>query len=332
MILVTGGAGYIGSHTCIELARAGHEFAVLDNFSNSTPAVLDRIAQIIGRPVRWHEGDIRDPAALDQIFAEHPVSAVLHFAGLKAVTESIDRPIDYFDCNVHGSIALMGAMQRAGCKTLVFSSSATVYGPEQPMPVAEDAPCAVSNPYGRTKLVVEDLLYELGRVDLQWRIATLRYFNPTGAHPSGLIGESPLGTPSNLMPLVCQVAAGIRPVVQVFGDDYPSPDGTGVRDFVHVMDLAEGHVAALDFLTKNSNRIVVNLGTGRGTSVLEVIRTFERISGRRVPYEIVPRRAADIGISFADVSLARELLGWVAKRDVDDMCRDAWRWQAANGS
>jgi UDP-glucose 4-epimerase len=332
LILVTGGAGYIGSHTCIELARAGQEFAVVDNFSNSTPEVLDRMAQIIGRPVRWHEGDIRDSAALDQIFAEHSVSAVLHFAGLKAVTESISRPIDYFDCNVHGSIALMGAMQRAGCKTLVFSSSATVYGPEQPMPVAEDAPCAVSNPYGRTKLVVEDLLHELGRSDPQWRIATLRYFNPTGAHPSGLIGESPLGTPSNLMPLVCQVAAGIRPVVQVFGDDYPSPDGTGVRDFVHVMDLAEGHVAALDFLTRNSARIVVNLGTGHGTSVLEVIRAFERISGRRVPYEIVPRRAADIGISFADASLARELLGWVAKRDVDDMCRDAWRWQAANSN
>lgn len=330
MILVTGGAGYIGSHTCIELARAGREFVVLDNFSNSTHAVLDRMAQIIGRPVRWHEGDIRDAAALDKIFAELPVSAVLHFAGLKAVTESISRPIDYFECNVHGSIALMGAMQRAGCKTLVFSSSATVYGPDQPMPVAEGAPCAVSNPYGRTKLVVEELLHELGRTDSQWRIATLRYFNPTGAHPSGLIGESPLGTPSNLMPLVCQVAAGARPVVQIFGDDYPSLDGTGVRDFVHVMDLAEGHIAALDFLTKNSARIVVNLGTGRGTSVLEVIKAFERISGRRVPYEIVPRRTADIGISFADASLAQELLGWVAKRDIDDMCRDAWRWQAAN--
>lgn len=330
MILVTGGAGYIGSHTCIELARAGHEFVVFDNFSNSAPAVLARMEQIIGRPVVWQQGDIRDPAALDKVFAVHPVSAVLHFAGLKAVTESISQPIDYFDNNVHGSIALMGAMARAGCKTLVFSSSATVYGPEQPMPVAEDAPCAVSNPYGRTKLVVEDLLNELGRSDPQWRIATLRYFNPTGAHPSALIGESPLGTPSNLMPLVCQVAAGIRPSLQIFGDDYPSHDGTGVRDFVHVMDLAEGHVAALDFLTKNQARIVVNLGTGHGTSVLEVIRTFERVSGQRVPYEIVPRRDADIGISFADVSLARELLGWVAKRDVDEMCRDAWRWQAAN--
>lgn len=330
MILVTGGAGYIGSHTCIELARAGHEFAVVDNFSNSTPAVLERIARIIGQPVRSHEGDIRDPAVLDRIFAAHPVSAVLHFAGLKSVPESIERPIDYFDGNVHGSIALMGAMQRAGCKTLVFSSSATVYGPDQPMPVAEGAPCAVSNPYGRTKLVVEDLLHELGRVDSQWRIAMLRYFNPTGAHPSGLIGESPIGTPGNLMPLVCQVAAGLRPVVQIFGDDYPSPDGTGVRDFVHVMDLAEGHVAALDFLTRNPARVVVNLGTGRGTSVLEVIRAFERVNGLRVPSEIVPRRAADIGISFADASLARELLGWVAKRDIDDMCRDAWRWQAAN--
>jgi UDP-glucose 4-epimerase len=288
--------------------------------------------QIIGQPVIWYAGDIRDPAALDKVFARHPISAVLHFAGLKAVTESIRQPIDYFDNNVHGSIALMGAMARAECKTLVFSSSATVYGPEQPMPVAEDAPCAVSNPYGRTKLVVEELLNELGRSDPQWRIATLRYFNPTGAHPSALIGESPLGTPSNLMPLVCQVAAGIRPSLQIFGDDYPSPDGTGVRDFIHVMDLAEGHVAALDFLTKNQARIVVNLGTGLGTSVLEIIRTFERVSGQCVPYEIVPRREADIGISFADVSLARELLGWGAKRNVDEMCRDAWRWQAANGS
>lgn len=331
MILVTGGAGYIGSHTCIELARAGHEFVVLDNFSNSTPAVLDRVARIIGTAVRSHEGDIRNPAVLDRIFHAYPVSAVLHFAGLKSVPESINRPIDYYDGNVHGSIALMSAMQRAGCKTLVFSSSATVYGPDQPMPVAESAPCAVSNPYGRTKLVVEELLHELGRVDPQWRIAMLRYFNPTGAHPSGLIGESPLGTPGNLMPLVCQVAAGIRPVVQIFGDDYPSPDGTGVRDFVHVMDLAEGHVAALDFLTRNPAQIVVNLGTGLGTTVLEVIRAFERVNGRRVPFEIVSRRAADIGISFADVSLARELLGWVAKRDIDDMCRDSWRWQAVNG-
>ena len=330
MILVTGGAGYIGSHTCIALARSGHEFAVVDNFSNSTPAVLERVARIIGQPVCSHEGDIRDPAVLDRIFAAHPVSSVLHFAGLKSVPESVDRPIDYFDSNVNGSIALMGAMQRAGCKTLVFSSSATVYGPDQPMPVAEGAPCAVSNPYGRTKLVVEDLLHELGRVNSQWRIAMLRYFNPTGAHPSGLIGESPIGTPGNLMPLVCQVAAGLRPMVQIFGGDYPSPDGTGVRDFVHVMDLAEGHVAALDFLTRNPARVVVNLGTGRGTSVLEVIRAFERVNGLRVPFEIAPRRAADIGISFANASLARELLGWVAKRDIDDMCRDAWRWQAAN--
>lgn len=332
MILVTGGAGYIGSHTCIALAQAGHEFTVFDNFSNSTTAVFDRMAQIIGRPVRWHEGDIRDPAALDAVFSAHRVSAVLHFAGLKAVTESISRPVDYFDCNVHGSIALMKAMERVGCKTLVFSSSATVYGLDQPMPVAEDAPRAVSNPYGRTKLVVEDLLHDVGSSDARWRIATLRYFNPTGAHPSGLIGESPLGTPSNLMPLVCQVAAGIRPVVQVFGNDYPSPDGSGVRDFVHVMDLAEGHVAALDFLTNNSARIVVNLGTGCGTSVLELIRTFERVSGRRVPYEIGPRREADIGVSFADVSLAQKVLGWVAKRDLEDMCRDAWRWQAANSN
>ncbi|WP_395319786.1 UDP-glucose 4-epimerase GalE [Variovorax sp. UC74_104] len=330
MILVTGGTGYIGSHTCIELARAGHEFVVLDNFSNSTPVVLERMAQIIGRPIRWYEGDIRDPVALERIFAEHRVSAVLHFAGLKAVTESISRPIGYFDNNVHGSIALVKAMARASCKTLVFSSSATVYGPDQPMPVGEGAPCSVSNPYGRTKLVVEDLLYELGRADPEWRIATLRYFNPTGAHPSGLIGESPIGTPSNLMPLVCQVAAGLRPCVQIFGNDYPSPDGTGVRDFVHVMDLAEGHVAALDYLTRNQANILVNLGTGQGTSVLEVIRTFERVNGQRVPFEVVARRAADIGISYADASLARELLGWVAKRGIDDMCRDAWRWQSAN--
>ena len=330
MILVTGGAGYIGSHTCIELARAGHEFVVLDNFSNSTPAVLARMEQIIGRPVRWHEGDIRDAAALDRIFSELPISAVLHFAGLKAVTESINLPIEYFDNNVHGSVCLLGAMQRAGCKMLVFSSSAAVYGLEQAMPVAEGAACVTTNPYARTKLVVEELLQDVRLSDPAWRIATLRYFNPAGAHTSGLIGESPRGAPSNLMPLVAQVAAGLRSVVQIFGSDYPSPDGTGVRDFVHVMDLAEGHLAALNFLSRNQNSFLVNLGTGRGATVLEVINAFERASGRRIPYEMAARRVGDIGISFADTNLARELLGWVATRNIDDMCRDAWRWQCAH--
>ena len=330
MILVTGGSGYIGSHTCVELARAGHEFIVFDNFCNSTPAVLDRMARIIGRPVLLHEGDIRDSRALDRVFSDHPIAAVLHFAGLKAVTESIGDPLTYFDNNVHGSIALIDAMRRASCKTIVFSSSATVYGTEQPMPVAETASCAVTNPYGRTKLVVEGLLHDLHYSDPEWRIAMLRYFNPAGAHSSGLIGESSLGSPSNLVPLVSLVAAGVRPVVQIFGGDYPSVDGTGVRDFVHVMDLAEGHLAALDFLTRNKGAITVNLGTGRGTSVLELIHAFERASGRSIPYEIVERRAADIDISFAAVELAQELLGWVATRNIDDMCSDAWRWQRAN--
>ncbi len=327
MILVTGGAGYIGSHTCIALAQAGHDVLIVDNFTNSTTAALGRLSRIIGRPVHWREGDVRDGVLLDGIFAEHPISAVMHFAGRKSVAESVERPLEYFDSNVVGSIAVVQAMQRAGCKTLVFSSSATIYGSSESMPVSEDAAYAVASPYGRTKLVVEEMLQDLIRSDASWSIATLRYFNPAGAHPSGLIGENPLGTPNNLMPYITQVASGARPKLRVFGNDYPTLDGTGVRDFVHIMDLASGHVAALNFLIQRHDSITLNLGTGRGTSVLEMIQAFERASGRAIPYEIVGRRDGDVGISFADVRRARELLGWEATRDIVEICRDVWRWQ-----
>jgi UDP-glucose 4-epimerase len=327
MILVTGGAGYIGSHICAELARVGRDFVILDNHCNSTPESLERLQRLVGRAVPFHAGDVRDEALLERIFKEHAISAVIHLAGLKAVAESISNPIDYFDNNVAGSIHLLEAMRRAGCKTLVFSSSATVYGAAAAMPVNEDAPCVVANPYGRTKLAVEELLSDLHVSDPSWRIARLRYFNPVGAHESGLIGESPRGTPNNLMPYVAQVASGVRPSVTVFGGDYPTPDGTGVRDFIHVMDLAEGHVAALDFLAENQQNVVLNLGTGRGTSVLEMIAAFAKASARSIPFEIAGRRPGDVAACYADARLAKRILGWSATRDLDQMCRDAWRWQ-----
>ena len=330
MILVTGGAGYIGSHTCVALAHAGHDFVIVDNFCNSDPRIVERLEQLTGRKLRVCNGDIRDGDFLDRTFRGYAISAVVHFAGLKAVGESVRQPLEYFSNNVVGSLSVIEAMRRAGCKTLVFSSSATVYGDTKSMPITEDAPCSVTNPYGRTKLMVEEILGDVHLSDASWRIARLRYFNPVGAHESGLIGDSPRGTPNNLMPYVVQVAAGAKPALRVFGNDYPTPDGTGVRDFVHVMDLAEGHVAALDFLAKNQRSIVVNLGTGRGTSVLEMIGAFERVSGCRVSYEVAGRRAGDVATCFADIRLARHLLGWVATRDIDQMCRDAWRWQAAS--
>ena len=328
MILVTGGAGYIGSHICAELARVGRDFVILDNLSNSTTDAMDRLQKLVGRAVPFHTGDVRDTALLDRIFTEHAVSSVIHLAGLKSVAESVANPIDYFDNNVVGSLRLIEAMERAACKTLVFSSSATVYGTAATMPITEDALCGAINPYGRTKLMVEEMLADLHASDPGWRIARLRYFNPVGAHESGLIGESPRGTPSNLMPYVAQVAGGLRPAVTVFGGDYPTPDGTGVRDYVHVMDLAEGHVAALDFLAKNPRDIVLNLGTGKGSSVLEMIAAFGKASGRTIPHEIAGRRPGDVAVCYADASRARELLGWTARRDLDLMCRDAWRWQA----
>ncbi|WP_431274084.1 UDP-glucose 4-epimerase GalE [Variovorax ureilyticus] len=330
MILVTGGAGYIGSHTCVELARAGRQFAVLDNLCNSSRSAVDGIAQLTGAAVPFYEGDIRDEMLLERIFESHSISAVIHFAGLKSVAESVRQPIEYFDNNVTGSIKLLKAMRRVGCKTMVFSSSATVYGNATSMPITEETPRAAVNPYGQSKQVVEDLLRDLYASDPSWRIARLRYFNPVGAHESALIGERPQGTPNNLMPIVAQVAGGERPAVTVFGSDYPTPDGTGVRDYIHVMDLAEGHVAALDFLERSPQDLVLNLGTGRGTSVLEMIAAFERVSSRKIPVEMADRRPGDVPVCYADVSRAEQLIGWKARRNVEDMCRDSWRWQVSS--
>ncbi|MDP9877997.1 UDP-glucose 4-epimerase [Variovorax boronicumulans] len=327
MILVTGGAGYIGSHTCVALAAAGLDYALLDNFSNSERTVPVRLAAITGYEAALFEGDVRDETLLRDIFDSHRITGVLHFAGLKAVGESSLKPLDYFSNNVIGSLSVVQAMTHAGCKRLVFSSSATVYGDGRPMPLAEGAPCAATNPYGRSKLMVEEMLGDLERSDASWQIARLRYFNPVGAHESGLIGESPKGVPNNLMPYVAQVAAGVRASLSVFGGDYPTPDGTAMRDFIHVMDLAESHVAALMKLQCSGGGLVLNLGTGRGTSVLGMIGAFQRASGRRIPFQIVNRRPGDVANCYADVSRAAQLLGWRAKRTIDDMCRDAWRWQ-----
>lgn len=327
MILVTGGAGYIGSHTCVALAKAGIEYLVLDNFSNSDRDVLHRVRDISGFDAELCDGDVRDDALLRHIFDRHPISGVIHFAGLKSVGESTSKPLDYFSNNVVGSLCVMQAMARAGCKQLVFSSSATVYGDAKSMPVTESMPCSVTNPYGRTKLMVEEMLADLERSDPSWSIARLRYFNPAGAHESGLIGESPNDVPNNLMPYVAQVAAGSRPLLSVFGGDYPTVDGTGVRDFIHVMDLAEGHVATLRQLQRGARNLVLNLGTGKGTSVLEMISAFQRASGRQVPYQVVKRRPGDVAVSYADVSHSSQVLGWRATRNVEDMCRDTWRWQ-----
>ncbi len=327
MILVTGGAGYIGSHVCVVLAEAGLDFLILDNFRNCDRSVLERLQRVLGHPVHLVDGDVRDGALLDQVFASHRIDGVIHFAGLKAVGESVKHPLDYYSNNVTGSLTLVQAMQRAGCRNLVFSSSATVYGEGQTMPIAEDASCCATSPYGRTKLMIEELLADLERSDVAWHVARLRYFNPVGAHPSAAIGESPRGTPNNLMPYISQVAVGMRKRLSVFGGDYPTPDGSGVRDFIHVMDLAEGHLAAWLYLQREKRGAVVNLGTGRGTSVFELIRAFEHASGRTVPFDVVGRRPGDVATCYADVTRARDLLGWAAKRDLEAMCADTWRWQ-----
>jgi len=326
--LVTGGLGYIGSHTCIELLAAGHAVRILDNLSNSKPAVLGRIAEIAGRQPQFLRGDIRDAALLREALAG--CDAVIHFAGLKAVGESVARPLAYYDNNVAGSIALFEAMAAAGVKTVVFSSSATVYGDPAQVPIREDAPLSATNPYGRSKLMIEDILRDVAQADPAWRIALLRYFNPVGAHPSGRIGEDPNGIPNNLMPFVAQVAVGKRDCLSVFGNDYPTPDGTGVRDYIHVVDLARGHLAALAALDRRGGLLTVNLGTGRGYSVLEMVKAFEQASGRPVPYRIAPRRPGDIACCYADPALAAEALGWRAELGLDAMCADAWRWQSGN--
>jgi UDP-glucose 4-epimerase len=330
-VLVTGGAGYIGSHACVELMQAGHEVVVLDNLCNSHAAVLQRIARIVGRTPDFARADVRDTGALREVFARHRFDAVIHFAGLKAVGESVEKPIEYYDNNVHGSLSLFRAMAEAGVGTLVFSSSATVYGDTSSMPIREDAPLAPTNPYGQTKWMVERILGDLAAASPGlWRVGLLRYFNPVGAHSSGLIGEDPQGIPNNLMPNIAQVAAGVRNRVRIFGSDYPTRDGTGVRDYIHVVDLARGHLAALDALRRDGRGFTVNLGTGRGISVLEAIRAFERASGRTIPAERVARRAGDVAESYADPSLAERLLGWKAVRGLDDICRDTWRWQSLN--
>jgi UDP-glucose 4-epimerase len=329
-VLVTGGAGYIGSHACVALLEAGYEVVVLDNLCNSSAVALQRIGEICNTSVRFIEGDVRDRQCLDRIFRSHTISAVLHFAGLKAVGESVAKPLEYYDNNVTGSLVLLAAMQHAGVRNLVFSSSATVYGDPVSVPIREDFALAPTSPYGRTKRMVEEILADWQDANPDWTIGRLRYFNPVGAHPSGLIGEDPQGHPNNLMPFVAQVAVGQREKLFVFGNDYATPDGTGVRDYIHVMDLVEGHVVALDYICRQRGLHTINLGTGNGVSVLEIVGAFERASGRSVPYEIVDRRPGDIAACWADPRLAQQLLRWKASRSLTQMCEDAWRWQAGN--
>lgn len=330
MILVTGGAGYIGSHTCVELLNAGLDVTVFDNFSNSHLEALVRVERITGKKPGLIQGDTRDRAALITALRESKASAVIHFAGFKAVGESVAKPLIYYDNNVVGTVRLLEAMRACDVKTLVFSSSATVYGDPQRLPLTEDHPLSATHPYGRTKLVIEDMLRDLYRSDPSWRIGILRYFNPAGAHASGLIGEDPQGIPSNLMPYVAQVAAGRREFLRVWGNDYLTPDGTGIRDYLHVTDLALGHLKALERLQGAPECLTVNLGTGAGSSVLEVVRAFEKASGKPVPYQMAERRAGDIASYYADPTRAFELLGWRAEMNLDAMCVDSWRWQRSN--
>ncbi len=331
-ILVTGGAGFIGSHTCVELLNAGHDVVVVDNLCNSSEESLRRVARIAGKPLAFRKADIRDRAALDAAFKdEGPIDAVIHFAALKAVAESVRIPLTYYGNNITGTISLCEAMSAAGCKNLVFSSSATVYGDPATVPIREDFPTpGATNPYGWSKLMMEQVLRDVQQADPVWNIILLRYFNPIGAHPSGLIGEDPAGIPNNLLPYVAQVAIGRLPCLSVFGNDYPTRDGTGVRDYIHVVDLAIGHLKALDKLSYNPGLAIYNLGTGSGTSVLEVVAAFEKASGRKVPYTFRPRRPGDVAECWADPSKAERELGWKAERDIHAMCADAWRWQSQN--
>lgn len=331
-ILVTGGAGYIGSHTCIELLNSGYDVVVFDNFSNSSPESLVRVGKITGKAIPFTCGDIRDPEALEKVFSENKIEAVIHFAGLKAVGESCELPLHYYENNVGGTLNLCREMQAHGVHKILFSSSATVYGDPQSVPIREDFPTGATNPYGRSKLIVEEILQDLCKApDSAWQVSILRYFNPIGAHASGLIGEDPHGIPNNLLPYVSQVAVGKLKQLRVFGSDYPTADGTGVRDYIHVVDLVLGHVAALKKLDNcASGAYIYNLGTGAGYSVLDIVRAFEKASGKHIPYEIVARRAGDIAECYADPSLAKRELNWQAKFDVEQMVEDAWRWQAQN--
>ncbi|RCS24299.1 UDP-glucose 4-epimerase GalE [Phyllobacterium salinisoli] len=328
-ILVTGGAGYIGSHTCVELLQAGHDVVIVDTFDNSHPEALNRIAEIAGRAPASETGDIRDRAFLEDVLRRHGCTSVIHFAGLKAVGESGEKPLLYYDYNVVGTLRLLQAMQAVGVRKLVFSSSATVYGEPQRLPLEEDHPLSATNPYGRTKLVIEEMLRDLHNSDPSWHIAILRYFNPVGAHESGLIGEDPKGIPNNLMPIIAQVASGRREKLNVWGNDYPTPDGTGIRDYIHVVDLAKGHLKALDRLDE-PQCFAVNLGTGQGYSVRDVIKAFEHVSNRKIDHEMAPRRPGDVAVCYSDPSHAKDLLDWSATKGLREMCQDMWNWQVKN--
>ena len=329
-ILVTGGAGYIGSHVCVELIKSGYHPVIVDNLCNSSLESLKRVEKLTNSKLSFYEADVRDKASLISIFQEHTIDGVIHFAGLKAVNESIEKPIEYYYSNVGGTLILAEVMFEFNCKTFVFSSSATVYGRTSVVPIKEDFPLSANNPYGRSKLMVEEFLQDLFTSDASWHIALLRYFNPVGAHKSGLIGEDPNDIPNNLIPYISQVAIGKKDKLRVFGGNYNTPDGTGVRDYIHVEDLARGHVNALQAIENKPNVLVVNLGTGKGYSVLEMIKAFEKASGKKIPYEIVDRRLGDVAISYADPTFAEEKLGWKAKCNLDEMCEDAWRWQSQN--
>ena len=332
-VLVTGGAGYIGSHTCLELLTAGYQVIVVDNLCNSSAESLKRVADIVGcSELPFYKLDIRDTSALNQVFSQHAIDSVIHFAGLKAVGESVQKPLSYYDNNVNGTVSLLALMQEYAVKQLVFSSSATVYGDPQTVPIQEHFPRSATNPYGRSKLMIEEILLDLHTAEPDWQLAVLRYFNPVGAHPSGRIGEDPRGIPNNLMPYVARVAVGIYPELAVFGNDYSTRDGTGVRDYIHVVDLAKGHVAALEAFRRpqTPHWLAVNLGTGQGYSVLEMIQAFEQASQQSIPYKIVERRAGDVAACFADPRLAKTLLAWQAEKNLLTMCEDAWRWQQQN--
>ncbi|MDO5103135.1 MAG: UDP-glucose 4-epimerase GalE [Lautropia sp.] len=329
-LLVTGGAGYIGSHTVVELLQSGQNVVILDDFSNSTPKVIDRITELAGRPPVVVEGDAGDRALLTELLSKHPIDATIHFAGFKAVGESVAKPLAYYQNNVSGTVALLECLEAAGVRRFVFSSSATVYGDPASVPIREDFPTGPTNPYGRTKWHIEHILNDLAAANPAWAIGILRYFNPVGAHPSGRIGEDPKGIPNNLMPFVTQVAVGKRPMLSVFGGDYPTPDGTGVRDYIHVVDLALGHLAAVERVMREPGAWTVNLGTGTGYSVLDIVKAFEKASGKTIPYQIVARRPGDVAQCYADPALAAEKLGWRAERDLARMCEDSWRWQSQN--
>ena len=330
-VLVTGGAGFIGSHTSVELLNAGYNIIILDNFVNSKPESLKRIKELTGKDFKFYQADIRDEEAMTKVFAENKIDAVIHFAGLKSVPQSVKEPLNYYDNNIAGTVCLCRVMDKAGCKKLVFSSSATVYGSKNPSPLREDMPTGgTTNPYGTTKYFIEQILQDLCISDSEWGVSILRYFNPIGAHKSGRIGEDPNGIPGNLMPYITQVAIGKLECLNVCGNDYPTPDGTGVRDYIHVVDLALGHIKALDRLLKVKGCEVYNLGTGKGYSVLDVVKAFEKASGIKINYRIAPRRAGDVACCYADATKAKEVLGWQAQYDIDDMCADSWRWQSQN--